>query len=89
MQKRQTQIQLSIRIHSTSTTYGFSINWGYPNSWMVYKETPIKMDDFGVPPFQETSPVSGTLRDSPGLAFGAFPPNPFPPHRCEPWWLSC
>jgi hypothetical protein len=29
---------------------GFSMVWGYPNSWMVYfMENPIKMDDFGVP----------------------------------------
>ena len=34
---------------------GVSIN-GYPNSWMVYfMESPIQMDDLGVPPFQETS----------------------------------
>ena len=30
--------------------------WGYLNSWMVYfMEHPIKMDELGVPPFQETS----------------------------------
>ena len=31
-----------------------SKNRGTPK-WMVYKENPIKMDDLGVPPFQETT----------------------------------
>ena len=33
--------------------------WGYPKKWIVYNGTsmehPIKMDDLGVPPFQDTS----------------------------------
>ena len=33
---------------------GVSINGGSP-IWMVYRENPIKMDDLGVPPFQETT----------------------------------
>ena len=34
---------------------GVSINGGSPK-WMVYfRENPIKIDDLGVPPFQETS----------------------------------
>ena len=30
-----------------------SINGGSPK-WMVYRKNPMKMDDFGVPPFVET-----------------------------------
>ena len=33
---------------------GVSINGGTPK-WMIIRENPIKMDDLGVPPFQETS----------------------------------
>jgi hypothetical protein len=30
--------------------------WGHHNSWMVYHgKSQTKMDDLGVPPFQETS----------------------------------
>ena len=30
--------------------------WRYPHSWMVFaRENPTKIDDLGVPPFQETS----------------------------------
>jgi hypothetical protein len=33
---------------------GVSINGGTPK-WMVYNGNPIKIDDLGVTPFQETS----------------------------------
>jgi len=33
----------------------FPLPWGYPNSWMIYKGNPIKMDDSGVPPLSEIS----------------------------------
>ena len=34
-------------------TIGVSINGGTPK-WMIYRENPIKIDDLGVPLFQET-----------------------------------
>ena len=37
-----------------NSVYGGFDKWGYPHSWMVYMEKLIKMDDSGVPPFQET-----------------------------------
>ena len=40
----------------TFTAFGVSNKWWYPNSWMVYNsKTDNKMDDLGVPSFQETS----------------------------------
>jgi hypothetical protein len=41
-------------------SWGFPKSWGYPNSWMVYfidNPNPkySKMDDLGVPLFQESS----------------------------------
>jgi hypothetical protein len=44
-----------IIILNLSYYMGVSINGGSPK-WMVYfSENPIKIDDLGVPPFQETS----------------------------------
>jgi len=40
--------------HHLEVYMGVSKNKGTPK-WMVYKETPIKMDDLGVPLFSETS----------------------------------
>ena len=38
------------------SSYGGFHKWWYPNSWMVYNgKSENKMDDLGVPPFQETS----------------------------------
>ena len=35
--------------------YGGFLQWGYPNSWMVYKgKYHLEMDNLGVPIFQET-----------------------------------
>ena len=42
------------RVWRFSMYMGVSKNRGTPK-WMVYKETPIKMDDLGVPLFSETS----------------------------------
>jgi len=33
---------------------GVSRNGGSPK-WMVFRENPVKIDNLGVPPFQETS----------------------------------
>ena len=36
--------------------HGGFLNWGYPNSWLVYfRENPINMDGLGAPLFQETA----------------------------------
>ena len=44
----------AINDHNSFRFYGGSIVMGYPNSWMVYKETSENnMDDFGAP-FMET-----------------------------------
>ena len=33
---------------------GLSMAMGVPNSWLIYKgRDPLKVDDLGVPPFQE------------------------------------
>ena len=34
---------------------GVSINGGTPSGWFIMEKKPIKMDDLGVPLFQETS----------------------------------
>ena len=36
--------------------YGGFHKWRYPNSWMVdFMDYPRKMDDLGLPPFQEST----------------------------------
>ena len=40
---------------SRQSSYGGFLKWGYPNSWMIYRENPIKMDDLGEPLFVETT----------------------------------
>ena len=47
------EISSGISISSILDDLELSINWGIQNGWLII-ENPIKMDDLGVPLFQET-----------------------------------
>ena len=77
--------------HCSTSWFNVPYGWYSAPKWMVYQfimETPIKMDDLGVPLFLET-PIS----DSPGIFRVFFLLEDFFGY-CEPmicWWeiLSC
>ena len=53
--------------HGILQSWGFPESWGYPNSWLVFvRETPIEMDDLGVPPFMET-PIYTVINGNPHI----------------------
>ena len=65
---------------------GVSKNGGTPK-WMVYMESPIKIDDLGVPPFKETSIWCWWL-SIPSQGYHHFPCEKPPPIRSRwraPW----
>ena len=77
-------------LHKPHESYEGFHEWGYPG-WMVWQENPTKIDDLGVPLFQETptystySPQQRNIANTEALAARQPLPPTTPTGRCTPF----